>query len=267
MDACSPITVRNAAPPRWADWPSTDPAATTALASAAAAAADLNRTCRGWDTAALLRHVIEDVFPGEVALLASFGAESAVLLHLVAAIDPAVPVLFLDTGKLFAETLRYRDGLVARLGLSDVRSLAPDPAHLGTLDPDGHLFSRDPGACCFIRKVEPLQRGLRGFAASISGRKAHHGGSRAMLKPFEANGERIGINPLWNWDEAAIDAYFAAHALPRHPLAADGFLSIGCRPCTDRIAPGEPARAGRWRGQDKAECGIHLPTDLTGVAG
>ena len=267
MDAFSPIDIATPAAPCPLDWPSTDPAATAPLATAAAVAATLGRECAADDAPSLVRRVIEDAFPGEVALVSSFGAESAVLVHMVAAIDQDVPVIFLDTGKLFAETLRYRDRLIARLGLTDVRSVGPEPAHLRALDPAGMLFRDDADACCFVRKVEPLQRALRGFAAWISGRKARHGAVRAGLHPFEPDGARVKINPLWNWDKAALDAYFAANDLPPHPLEADGFRSIGCMPCTGRAAPGEAPRAGRWRGRDKTECGIHLPTDLTGVAG
>ncbi len=207
----------------------------------------------------LLAAMIADEFAGEIALVSSFGAEAAVLLHMVAATDPATPVIFLNTGKLFGETLRYRDGLVARLGLLDVRSVAPDPERLARIDPEDVLWYGNPDMCCYVRKVEPLHRALEPFAASISGRKRFHGDGRAELPLVEAIDGKIRINPLATWGKAEIDAYFAAHDLPRHPLEADGFLSIGCMPCTDRVAPDEDVRAGRWRGQGKTECGIHAP--------
>jgi phosphoadenosine phosphosulfate reductase len=211
------------------------------------------------DAETLLRAMIEEEFPGRIALVSSFGAEAAVLLHMVAEIAPATPVIFLNTGKLFGETLRYRDGLVRRCGLTDVRSIQPDLSQVEAVDPDGVLWYGNPDMCCFVRKVEPLRRALEGFDASITGRKRFQGGERAGMAAIECDDDgRIKINPLAGWDKAAIDAYFARHELPRHPLEADGFLSIGCMPCTDRVKPGENARAGRWRHADKTECGIHL---------
>lgn len=213
------------------------------------------------DTETLLAGMILDEFPGRIALVSSFGAEAAVLLHMVAGIEPRLPVIFLDTGKLFGETRRYRDELTARLGLLDVRSVTPDAAQIDALDPDGVLWFGNPDMCCHIRKVEPLDRALRGFDAWITGRKNFQGASRSNLQRIERNEEdgRIKVNPLAQWQKEDLDAYFERHQLPRHPLEADGFLSIGCMPCTDRVAPGEDARAGRWRGREKTECGIHLP--------
>ena len=206
-----------------------------------------------------LAAAIRDLFPGRIALVSSFGAESAVLLHMASRIDPALPILFLDTRKLFGETLRYRDTLVARLGLTGVITERPDADALAAEDADGLLFQRDPDRCCAIRKGDPLAAGLAGFDAWITGRKRFQGATRAALPVVESVDGRTKVNPLADWEKADLDAYFAAHDLPRHPLEADGFLSIGCLTCTDRVAPGEDARAGRWRGQDKTECGIHGP--------
>lgn len=207
----------------------------------------------------LLRVMIEQEFQGKIALVSSFGAEAAVLLHMVAGIDPSTPVVFLNTGKLFGETLRYRDQLVSRLGLKDVRTIFPDPEQLRRIDPEEVLWYGNPDMCCYVRKVEPLHRALGPFAASISGRKRYHGESRSELPLVEAVDGRIRVNPLAAWGKAEIDGYFAVNELPRHPLEADGFLSIGCMPCTDRVAPDEDVRAGRWRGKEKTECGIHAP--------
>jgi phosphoadenosine phosphosulfate reductase len=215
----------------------------------------------GSDALTILRHVIQDAFPGRIALVSSFGAESAVLLDLVARIDKATPIVFLDTGKLFGETLRYRDQLVARLGLTGMRVIRPDEAALQAEDPEGVLWLKQPNRCCFVRKVEPLRRALEGFDAWITGRKRFQGGLRGDLRLFEVDAGRIKVNPLAGWTKADLDDYFAKHNLPRHPLEADGFLSIGCMPCTDRVAPDEDVRAGRWRGTDKTECGIHLSLD------
>lgn len=207
----------------------------------------------------VLRAMIQEEFPGKVALVSSFGTESAALLHLIAQIDKTAPVVFLDTGKLFGETKRYRDQLVKLLGLTGVQSITPDPAAIAARDPKGVLWSQNPDACCALRKVEPLERALKPYDAWFTGRKAFQAASRAALPLFEIENNRIKINPIVRWTKADIENYFIEHDLPRHPLEADGYLSIGCMPCTSRVEPGEDARAGRWRGSDKIECGIHLP--------
>jgi phosphoadenosine phosphosulfate reductase len=196
--------------------------------------------------------------PGEVAVVSSFGTESAVLLDLVAEVDPSAPVLFLDTGHLFAETIAYRDTLVEALGLSDVRTITPEAEALKATDPDGFLWQSDPDACCGIRKVAPLALSLDGFDAWINGRKRYQAATRLHLPKVEADGARLKFNPLASWGRPEIEAHFAARGLPRHPLEARGFPSIGCMPCTSRVAPGEDVRAGRWRGKGKVECGIHV---------
>tara|TARA_R110002167_G_scaffold68132_9_gene192465 strand:- start:96 stop:839 length:744 start_codon:yes stop_codon:yes gene_type:complete len=224
---------------------------------AATRAVEMSLRFNGLPTEELLRAVLASELPGRLAVVSSFGTESAVLLHLVAGIDPNVPVIFLNTGKLFGETLSYREALVERLGLTDVRDIRPDPADLSAEDPQGLLCLNDTERCCFLRKVLPLQRALAGFDSWISGRKAFQSDGRRNLPPIERDGAHTKINPLANWSKAALDGYFARHDLPRHPLEADGFLSVGCMPCTDRVAPGEDARAGRWRGAAKSECGIH----------
>lgn len=193
-----------------------------------------------------------------LALVSSFGADSAVLLHMISEIDKAFPVVFIDTGKLFPATLRYRDDLVARLGLTDVRSIQPAPVRLAEVDPLGMLWMSDTDACCGIRKVEPLAPALEGFDAWITGRKRHQAATRANLKLFEADGTKIKVNPLAGWTSKDVEAWRVANDLPPHPLVAEGYRSIGCLPCTSKVAEGEDERAGRWRGQAKIECGIHL---------
>lgn len=228
--------------------------------AAAALARDLVERHGALDGPALLERVIGDVFRGRIALVSSFGTESAVLLDMVAAVDRATPVLFLDTGMLFPETLRYRDLLVERLGLTDVRSLRPDDAALRRDDPDAQLWWFDPDRCCGLRKVAPLGHALAGFDAWITGRKQFQGGEREALPAIEAGPDgRIKVNPLARWTRADLEARFVARGLPPHPLEAEGYRSLGCGPCTTRSAPGEDPRAGRWRGRAKAECGIHLP--------
>lgn len=218
----------------------------------------LRRRYEGLHGAALLRPMIETEFAGRVALASSFGIEAAVLLHMVAQIDPATPVLFLDTGKLFAETVDYRFELADRLGLTDVRDLRPKPEDLAAEDPGGTLWKSRPDTCCHIRKVLPLERALSGFDAWINGRKRIHGGLRGDIATVEAFEGRIKINPLADWTRDDLLAYREMHDLPLHPLAADGFTSVGCFPCTARPA-GDGLRDGRWQGRAKTECGIHLP--------
>ncbi|MFQ5766348.1 MAG: phosphoadenylyl-sulfate reductase [Rhodospirillales bacterium] len=210
--------------------------------------------------ARIVEAVIKVGFPGRIALVSSFGAESAVLLHMAAAVDPAVPVIFLETGKLFPETLEYRDRLIDRLGLVDVRPAQPAAADLADHDPNGRLWAADPDRCCFLRKVLPLRQALKGFDAWFTGRKRYQGGARAHLEMFEAQDGRVKINPLAHWDRHRIDTYIGRNRLPRHPLEAEGYPSIGCVPCTTPVGAGEGARTGRWCGRAKTECGIHLPS-------
>ncbi len=211
---------------------------------------------------ALLRDVLRNRFAGRIALVSSFGAESAVLLHMTAAIDRATPVIFLDTGKLFAETLRYRESLAARLGLVDLRVARPAPERIARVDPKGDLWKTDPDLCCWQRKVEPLDAALEGFDAWITGRKRVHGGVRQALEAIEDGPDgRVKVNPLFDWTAADIAEYFIRYDLPPHPLAAGGYRSIGCAPCTRAVRPGEEVRAGRWAGSRKTECGIHLPRE------
>jgi phosphoadenosine phosphosulfate reductase len=233
--------------------------AAEALVSGDAELAALEALAETTDTRGVLESVLKrSGFAGRTALVTSFGAESAVLLHLVAGIDPRTPVIFLETGKLFPETLAYRDLLVERLGLEDVRSVKPDAAALLAADPAGDLWRHNPDLCCRLRKVEPLARALEGFAAWINGRKRYQGADRGRLPLVERAGGRIKLNPLAHWAEGEIAHYFALHRLPRHPLEAQGYRSVGCAPCTTPTDADEDARAGRWRGTDKTECGIHF---------
>lgn len=223
----------------------------------------LNRMFRGSSTEEMLEGVLTDNLAGDVAIVSSFGAESAVLLHLVAQVSPNIPVLFLDTAKHFAETLAYRDLLVECLGLTNLQILTPDESDVTAIDESGLRWSYDPDGCCEIRKVKPLEKALRGVDASFTGRKAFQSSGRANLPRFEVDTSdaqgRLKINPLIDWDASRIDAYFISRDLPRHPLVERGFPSIGCEPCTHKVAPGEDPRSGRWKGWDKTECGIHKP--------
>ena len=222
----------------------------------------LNARFADLPTIAMLRSVLRDGLAGDVAAVSSFGAESAVLLHLIATIDRSVPVLFLNTGKHFPDTLAYRDEIMARLGMTNLVNLTPAAPVVAARDETGLRWSYDPDGCCEIRKVQPLAAALPYFDASFTGRKGFQSATRAGLQTFEldqtdAQG-RLKINPLATWSSDQIRAYFDATGLPAHPLVAQGYPSIGCSPCTTRVAPGEDPRSGRWKGWDKTECGIHV---------
>ena len=212
----------------------------------------------GVDTLTMLRALLAEGLLGRTAVVSSFGTESAVLLDLVARADPATPVVFVDTLKMFPETIAYRDQLVAALGFRQSRTIEPDAAVLAARDEAGLRWSYDPDGCCDIRKVEPLRRAKEGLDSWISGRKAFQSVTRQNIARFEIEDGRLKVNPLGDWVKADLDAYFDKHDLPRHPLEAQGYASIGCQPCTSKVMPGEDPRAGRWRGWDKVECGIHV---------
>ena len=224
----------------------------------ASTAAQLTAKFLTLDPQKLLRLAIEDLFPGRIALVSSFGADSAVLLHMVSEIDKAAPVLFIDTLHLFPETLAYRDELVARLKLTNVQTLEPDVEALEKADPEKFLWASDPDACCHLRKVLPLAKALEGYEAWITGRKRYQAETRATLSLFETENGRVKVNPLAAWSNDDVIAYLDKFQLPRHSLVAKGYPSIGCVPCTSQVKPGEDPRAGRWRGRGKVECGIHV---------
>jgi len=211
----------------------------------------------------IVEEILRRKIYGRVGVVSSFGAESAVLLHLVASVNKRTPILFVDTGKIFGETLRYVETLRGVLGLEDLRVIKPDALAVAACDPIGDLWRRDSGACCEVRKVAPLSLALEGFDTWMTGRKRFQSVVRESLPTVELTDGRLKINPLAAWSRRQIETYFIENDLPKHPLEADGFLSIGCFTCTDRVAPGEDGRAGRWRGLAKTECGIHGPASAT----
>ncbi|WP_025900017.1 phosphoadenylyl-sulfate reductase [Sneathiella glossodoripedis] len=217
------------------------------------------------DSAELIESLVHSELGGKIMMTSSFGAEAVVLLDLVAKVDPTIPVIFLDTRRLFGETLRYQRQITEYLGLEDVRIIKPDSGDLENIDPDDMLFTQDSDKCCEIRKVLPLQKALKtlenaGFKGWITGRKRFQNAHRESLEAIEDADSFIKINPLLHWTDTDIKTAFLEKNLPPHPLVADGFKSIGCMPCTTRTQDGEDARSGRWAGQDKTECGIHLPS-------
>jgi len=216
-----------------------------------------------------LQAMIKDEFKGEIALVSSFGAGSALLLSLVVEVDPALPILFLETEKHFPETLDYVKKIEKLLGLKNVIMLHPDPKLLNNIDPKGELWQHQPNRCCWVRKVEPLNRALEEMkiTALITGRKRYQTKERAEMETIELHEEdnRFRINPLALWDKDRINTEIGKRKLPEHPLVAEGYLSIGCAPCTRPVKPGEDERAGRWAhtaelpgGEQKQECGIHV---------
>lgn len=224
---------------------------------AVALAARLNAQWGDAEAEVLLRVVLDPALGRKTAAVSSFGAEAAVLLHLISRVQPDLPIVFLETGQHFFQTLAYRRELAERLGLTDVRDITPDTEALSASDPRGDLWRSQPDTCCSIRKVEPQARALAGFDTRITGRKRYQNSQRADLKPFEADDNVLIVNPLIAWSADQIEDWLRAHQLPRHPLVEQGYPSIGCWPCTRAVKAGENARDGRWAGQEKTECGIH----------
>ncbi len=231
----------------------------TPLAPVSERVAELNRRYAHQSAVAVLEHALEDPQVGTTALVSSFGAESVALLHMVSIIDRTTPVIFLDTEMLFPETLDYQREVAEKLRLTDVRIIQPDRELTFLNDPNNRLHTTNPDACCTIRKSEPLQRALRPFDAWLTGRKRYQGGKRSAVDFFESeNNTRVKVNPLAHWSPKDVQDYIQNNRLPRHPLVSRGYPSIGCGPCTTRVAPGEDQRAGRWRDFEKSECGIHI---------
>ncbi len=219
---------------------------------------ELNKKYSASDSFNMLNSLARD-FP-DLTMVSSFGSESAVLLHQISKIDPAFPIVFINTGKLFNETLDYKDTLKSELGLSNIKIYQPKLDLVQKEDPYGILHQNKPDLCCFVRKVEPLSRALANTKIWITGRKRFQGSDRSDLPLFELDDMRVKVNPLVSWSREDVDKYFREHHLPKHPLVEKGYLSIGCIPCTTPVKPGEDPRAGRWRGQIKTECGIHNAT-------
>jgi phosphoadenosine phosphosulfate reductase len=224
-------------------------------------------TYAGQEGRQLLESILRD-FSGRAAVVSSFGAESSVLLHMVAEVHPATPVIFLDTAKHFWETLSYRSKLIDRLGLTSVRTIVPDEADLAATDRDGLLHLTNADLCCHIRKTLPLQKALEAFEVTISGRKRYHGAARATLDFLSITDGRLKVEPLAGFSALDIQAYMTTHQLPPHPLREIGYFSIGCEPCTLPGGSAAAPRAGRWAGSSKTECGIHWThngNDITAI--
>ncbi|GJL85302.1 MAG: phosphoadenosine phosphosulfate reductase [Micavibrio sp.] len=217
---------------------------------------DLNRDHSSLKTLELLDVMINEIFKNKITLVSSFGTEAALLLALTAEVNPSTPVIFLDTLKHFPETLEYRDKMIERLKLTDVRSIKPEPSAAKSSEAE-KMWETNPDGCCYIRKVLPLEESLLGFEAWINGRKRLHGGLRSDLDILEHDGRRIKVNAIANWTPYMIDVEWKKRDLPEHPLIPFGYTSVGCQPCTVKPNPGEGPRSGRWEKFSKQECGIH----------
>ena len=228
------------------------------LESTDARLARLNGELREASAQTILRVAMVREWPEQLTYVSSFGAESVAMLSLIAEVDPSPPVVFLDTGMHFPQTLDYRDEVIERLGLTGVRSIPPNETERKVLDPDNKLWQSEPDACCALRKVRPLEPALEGFDAWITGRKRFHGGERMKLPVFEFANGRYKVNPMAGWTADDVDLFMKQRNLPRHPLVDQGYPSIGCWPCTRPASDPLDPRSGRWAGQDKTECGLHL---------
>lgn len=220
-------------------------------------AAAISARLEGLTAQEILRLTLTEIFPSQIALSSSFGADSAVLLHMVSEINPHTPVIFLDTDRHFFQTTQYRNQLVKQLGLTNLINLKADPQEAKDFDPKGILWQQSTDACCALRKVRPLNRVTDDYQAWITGRKRHQSATRTHMPLVEWDGRNYKVNPLADWTSEDIKAYMAEHDLPPHPLVEQGYPSIGCFPCTKPVEEGQDARAGRWAGQEKTECGIH----------
>ncbi|MBL4596233.1 MAG: phosphoadenylyl-sulfate reductase [Robiginitomaculum sp.] len=234
------------------------PAQNIFAARAAKRAIALPDKYKGLSAEAALERALQVDFKGEIALASSMGIDSAVLLHMISRIDKNTPILFLETGKHFSETLVYRDWLVKTLGLTNFQNVTLDVTELAQTDPDGALNQTDKDACCDLRKVRPLEAHIHKYKARITGRKRYQTPDRANIEILETDKGQTKLNPLAYWRAKDVTGYMHKHGLPPHPLLAFGFKSVGCEPCTTKVGEGEDPRAGRWRSSDKTECGIHF---------
>lgn len=210
----------------------------------------------------LLDAMINGEFQDNIALVSSFGAESIVLLDMVAEVNPATPVIFLNTQKLFGETVSYRDKIAEKLGLTNIITVKPSPEDVANEDKNGLLWTRDTDACCDLRKTRPLAKAMNEYGAWITGRKRFQTTERSAIPLIEQDGSKFKINPLAHWNQDELDQIMENKGLPKHPLIAQGYPSIGCMPCTKRVEAGQDRRMGRWSGQDKTECGIHIGENI-----
>lgn len=199
-----------------------------------------------------------ETFGEGLLFTSSFGAQSGVLLHLWSEIARDLPVVFIDTGFMFPETLAYRDTLVDRLGLR-LHVLQPDIANAEFVARYGDDIQRnDPDLCCGLNKVAPLAPLREAATGWVSGLRRDQSHTRERVRILERDDHLVRVHPLATFTKDDVAAYLAAHGIPEHPLAKRRYLSIGCAPCTRAVMDGEDERAGRWGWTNKTECGLHV---------
>lgn len=205
----------------------------------------------------ILEKCIYYFFEKKIAYVCSFGAESAVLLHMISNIERNLPVVFINTLKLFNETIDYKDRLVREFSLKNITELTPSKEDIELYDSEGKLWSNNPDKCCNFRKVKILDNYLNNFQAWFSGRKGYQSDERSKNNIVELQDKKFIISPLISWKKKDVDDYYIKYNLPRHPLSDQGFLSIGCKNCTSKTVNLSDIRSGRWNGLQKTECGIY----------
>ena len=218
---------------------------------------DLNLRFQKQEANEILYESINKFFFKKIVYVCSFGAESAVILHLISNISKDFPVIFLNTGKLFDETLNYRNDLIKLFNLTNIIEIYPEKFDLTKHDANEVLWKADHNKCCEIRKVNPLKKALKPYTTWISGRKGYHSNERREKKVLEIVNSKFVLSPLINWSQNKITEYFESFNIPKHPLYKKGYLSIGCRNCTVTSSDSNNVRSGRWSNTKKTECGIH----------
>ena len=218
---------------------------------------DLNLRFQEQEANEILYESINKFFLKKIVYVCSFGAESAVILHLISNISKDFPIIFLNTGKLFDETLNYRNDLIKLFNLTNIIEIYPEKFDLTKHDANEVLWKADHNKCCEIRKVNPLKKALKPYTTWISGRKGYHSNERREKKVLEIVNSKFVLSPLINWSQNKITEYFESFNIPKHPLYKKGYLSIGCRNCTVTSSDSNNVRSGRWSNTKKTECGIH----------
>tara|TARA_X000000950_G_scaffold118865_2_gene148998 strand:- start:4701 stop:5384 length:684 start_codon:yes stop_codon:yes gene_type:complete len=216
----------------------------------------LNSLFENKDCFSTIEILIKKIFLNKSAYVCSFGSESAVLLDMISKINNNFPIIFINTHKLFKETLDYKEILKRIFNITNIIEVFPSNLNIKNYDHNSDLWKKNPDLCCNIRKVLPLENALKNYEAWFSGRKGFHSESRKKKKIIELENNKYVVSPLLKWDQEKINEYFNDNKLVRHPLFNQGYLSIGCETCTSKSKSSD-FRSGRWTGTSKTECGIH----------
>ena len=218
---------------------------------------NVNNILNGKSTKEGIKLLIEDIFLDKISYVCSFGAESAIILDMISKIKKDFPIVFINTLKLFQETIDYKNYLKESLGLKNIIEIQPETNELKYKDKNNDLWKTDTDKCCELRKVKPLNQALKNYDAWFSGRKSYHSDVRQENTMVELHDDKYIVSPLLNWKRVDIENYFLAHDLKRHPLVFQSYLSIGCTHCTSKTIDANDVRSGRWANSEKTECGIH----------